>query len=125
VIDVAIARPKEIPMQIAIEKRERVTIVSIDGSVDGMSAADLVAALREQIIGGSPRLVGDLASVDYTSSAGLRALLETVKGARQHGGDLRLAAVRPEVLRVLDLSGFTSILQVFADVDAAVASFGA
>ena len=81
-------------MQIAIEKRERVTIVSIDGSVDGMSAADLVATLREQIIGGSPLLVGDLASVDYTSSAGLRALLETVKEARQHGGDLRLAAVR-------------------------------
>jgi len=33
--------------------------------------------------------------------------------------------VRPEVLRVLELSGFTSILQVFADVDSAVASFPA
>jgi len=112
-------------MQIAIEKRERATIVSIDGSVDGMTAADLVAAFREQITGGTPRLVGDLASVDYTSSAGLRALLETVKEARQHGGDLRLAAVRPEVLRVLELSGFTSIMQVFPDVNAAVSSFGA
>lgn len=112
-------------MRIAIEKRERATVVSIDGSVDGTTAADLVAALREQITGGSPRLVGDLASVDYTSSAGLRALLESVKEARQHGGDLRLAAVRAEVLRVLELSGFTSILQVFADVDAAVASFAA
>ncbi len=110
-------------MQIGIEKRERTTVVSIDGSVDGMSGGDLVAALREQITGGSPRLVGDLAGVDYMSSAGLRALLESVKEARQHGGDLRLAAVRPEVLRVLDLSGFTSILQVFRDVDAAVASF--
>ena len=112
-------------MQIVIERRERATIVSIDGSVDGMTAAQLVAAFREQIGGGSPRLVGNLASVDYTSSAGLRALLETVKDARQHGGDLRLAAVRPEVLRVLELSGFTSILQVFVDVDAAVASFTA
>jgi len=112
-------------MRIAIEKRGRVTVVSIDGSVDGTTAADLVAAVREQITGGSSRLVGDLASVDYTSSAGLRALLETVKAARQQGGDLRLAAVRPEVLRVLELSGFTSILQVFPDVDAAVASFAA
>jgi anti-anti-sigma factor len=75
------------------------------------------------VTGGSPRLVGNLAGVDYTSSAGLRALLETVKESRQHGGDLRLASVRPEVLRVLELSGFTSILQVFDDVDAAVASF--
>lgn len=112
-------------MDIATEKRERATVVSIDGSVDGMSAPQLVAAFREQIGGGSPRLVGNFAGVDYTSSAGLRALLETVKDARQHGGDLRLASVRPEVLRVLELSGFTSILQVFPDVDAAVASFAA
>jgi anti-anti-sigma factor len=124
-IAAASLEPKENPMQIAIEKRERATVISIEGSVDGMTAAHLVAAFREQIGGGSSRLVGDLASVDYTSSAGLRALLETVKDARQHGGDLRLAAVRPEVLRVLELSGFTSILQVFPDVDAAVASFTA
>jgi anti-sigma B factor antagonist len=110
-------------MVIVVEKRERVTVVSIDGSMDGTTARELVASLRERVTGGSPRLVGNLAGVDYTSSAGLRALLETVKESRQHGGDLRLASVRPEVLRVLELSGFTSILQVFDDVDAAVASF--
>jgi anti-anti-sigma factor len=110
---------------IVVEKRERVTIVSIDGSMDGTTARELVSSLREQVTGGSPRLVGNLAGVDYTSSAGLRALLETVKDARQHGGDLRLAAVRPDVLRVLELSGFTSIMQVFDDVETAIASFGA
>jgi anti-anti-sigma factor len=104
-------------------RREQVTVVSIDGSVDGTTARDLVTSLREQVTGGNPRLVGNLAGVDYTSSAGLRALLETVKESRQRGGDLRLCAVRPEVLRILELSGFTSIMQVFDDVDAAVASF--
>lgn len=112
-------------MEIAVEKRGRVTVVSVDGSVDGTTAGELIASLRGQVSGGNHQLVANLAGVDYTSSAGLRALLETVKEARQHGGDLRLAAVRPEVLRVLDLSGFTSILQVFADVDSAVASFPA
>ncbi|HEV8610638.1 MAG TPA: STAS domain-containing protein [Thermoanaerobaculia bacterium] len=112
-------------MVIVVEKREVVTVVSIDGSVDGTTARELTASFRAQVAGGSARLVGNLAGVDYTSSAGLRALLETVKETRQHGGDLRLAAVRPEVLRILELSGFTSILQVFDDVDAAVASFAA
>jgi anti-anti-sigma factor len=110
-------------MVIVVEKREQVTVVTIDGSVDGTNAGELVSSLKEQVTGGSARLVGNLAGVDYTSSAGLRALLESVKETRQHGGDLRLAAVRPEVLRVLELSGFTSILQVFDDVDAAVSSF--
>jgi anti-anti-sigma factor len=52
-------------------------------------------------------------------------LLGTVKEARRHGGDLRLAAVRAPVLRVLELSGFTSILKCFADVPTAVGSFPA
>jgi len=110
-------------MVIVVEEREHVRVVSIEGSVDGMTAGELVTSMREQVSAGNPRLVGNLSGVDYTSSAGLRALLETLKETRQHGGDLRLAAVRPDVLRVLELSGFTSILQVFPDVDAAVASF--
>ena len=112
-------------MVIVVESRQEVTVVSIDGSVDGTTARELVSSLRAHVSEGRTRLVGNLAGVDYTSSAGLRALLETVKETRHHGGDLRLAAVRPEVLRVLELSGFTSILQVFDDVDAAVASFTA
>ena len=112
-------------MEIRVEKRGPVAVVSIDGSVDGMTAGDLVAAFRQQVTAGTVHLVADLAGVDYTSSAGLRALLETMKEARQRGGDLRLASVRREVLRVLELSGFTSILQVFPDVDSAAASFPA
>jgi anti-sigma B factor antagonist len=92
--------------------------------VDGLSADALQSALQAQIDGGATRLVGDLSGVEYTSSAGLRALLATLKLARQKGGDLRLAAVRPAVLRVLELSGFTTILKLYPDVDAAVASFG-
>jgi anti-sigma B factor antagonist len=75
--------------------------------------------------GGRTRLVLDLSGVDYVSSAGLRALLATMKDARQHGGDVRLAAVKPEVARVLDLSGFTTILKLFPDESAALSSFGA
>jgi len=90
-----------------------------------MTAPDLVGSFRAQVSGGNIQIVGDFARVEYTSSAGLRALLETVKETRQHGGDLRLAAVQPEVLRVLELSGFTHILKLFPDIESAVASFTA
>ena len=112
-------------MEITIEEREHVTVVSIAGSVDGSTASVLIDSFRTQVSGGRVHLVGDFGGVDYTSSAGLRALLETVKQTRQQGGDLRLAAVRPDVLRVLELSGFTHILKRFDDIEAAVASFPA
>jgi len=111
-------------MDVSVEQRDPVTVVTVAGSVDGVTSPALAARFHDEIAAGRVRLVGDLSGVDYMSSAGLRALLETVKEARQHGGDLRLAAVRPAVLRVLDLSGFTKILKLFDDAGAAVASFG-
>ena len=112
-------------MDVLVEQRGAVAVVRITGSVDGLTADGLQASLRAQLDGGTTKLVGDLSGVAYTSSAGLRALLATLKTARQLGGDFRLAAVAPPVLRVLELSGFTSILRHYADVDAAVASFNA
>lgn len=111
-------------MEIRSEQREQVTVVSIDGSVDGLTAPSLAQSFRQLIAEGHVRLVADLSGVSYTSSAGLRALLEALKESRQRGGDLRLAAVQPDVYRVLDLSGFTGILKLYPDVGAAVASFG-
>jgi anti-sigma B factor antagonist len=110
-------------MEVTADTRTDVTVVSISGTVDSGTAGSLSASLRAHAESGGSHLVADLARVDYMSSAGLRALLETVKEARQRGGDLRLASVQPNVLRVLDLSGFTKILKVFPDVDAAAASF--
>jgi len=100
-----------------------VTVVGIRGSVDGLTADDLMRTLSDRVSEGWPRLVADCSALDYTSSAGLRSLLGAVKLARQHGGDLRLAAIQPPVLRVLDLSGFTGILKYYPDVETAVVSF--
>jgi anti-anti-sigma factor len=110
-------------MDIRVERRSQIAVIAVEGSVDGATAPTLVASFREEVLGGFVRIVGDFSRVDYTSSAGLRALLETVKETRQRGGDLRLAAVQPDVLRVLDLAGFTGILKLYGDTDAAVASF--
>ncbi|MEO6528027.1 MAG: STAS domain-containing protein [Gemmatimonadaceae bacterium] len=112
-------------MDIVVEQRAPATVVRISGSVDGLTADVLMAALQQQIDAGNTRLVADLRNVSYTSSAGLRALLATAKQARQHGGDFRLAAVHPPVLKVLEMSGFTSILKLYPDVELAVASFPA
>ena len=110
-------------MDIVVEQRAPATVVRISGSVDGLTADTLMATLQQQIDAGNTRLIADLSGVSYTSSAGLRALLATVKQSRQHGGDFRLAAVVPSVRKVLEMSGFTSIIKMYDDVDLAVASF--
>lgn len=110
-------------MHIATTQHDTIFVLAITGSVDSLNADELTQGFAETISRGHVRLVADFALVNYTSSAGLRSLLGTVKRCRLAGGDLRMAAVQPQVRRVLEIAGFTSILQLFPDVRHAVESF--
>ncbi len=112
-------------MDISIQPRGQVAVVGIVGSVDGLTAETLLSTLQAHVVQGNTRLVVDLSGVEYTSSAGLRALLATVKEARRRGGDLRLADINPNVRKVLELSGFATILKIYGAVDEAVDSYAA
>jgi anti-sigma B factor antagonist len=111
-------------METSVDRRGDVSTVHVSGSVDGLTSEDLQRVLASEVEAGRHNMVADFGEVDYTSSAGLRVLLATLTQTRSRGGDLRLAGPNPEVRKVLDLSGFTSILRVFDTVDDAVASFG-
>ena len=112
-------------MQVDVEQRGAVLVVRVAGSIDGLTSADLQRAFDEQLSAGHTRVVAAFDDVDYTSSAGLRVLLSVVKETRARAGDFRLTGVRDDVRRVLEMAGFLSIIKVFPDVDAAVASFAA
>lgn len=110
-------------MDIQSKQDNDVTILTLKGSIDAMTAPQITAFIQAQIAKGNIKLVADLSGVDYTSSAGLRVLLGAIKETRAQSGDMRLASVQPDVLKVLNLSGFTNILKMFDDLDAAVASY--
>jgi anti-anti-sigma factor len=110
-------------METSSSRQGSVTVISVSGSVDALTAETLLAALLAETAAGNTRLVAELSGVDYASSAGLRAILTALKEARSGGGDFRLAGAQKNVMKVLELSGFTSILKIFPDLPAAVASF--
>ena len=110
-------------LQITITQQAHVTIAAVTGSLDALTADQLTAAFGDQFREGRVQIVADLAGLEYTSSAGVRVLLGTLKQARQQGGDLRLAGAQDAVRRVLDFSGFTSIIKIYPDTAAAAASF--
>lgn len=112
-------------LELKVTQFDAAVAVRADGSIDALTAAQVDAALKAQFEAGRNSLVLDLGGVDFTSSAGLRVILAATKEARNKGGDLRLAAIRPSVLRVFELSGFLGVIKTYADADAAAASFRA
>lgn len=61
---------------------------------------------------------------DETRTPPAAGMKTSGEAGRSRGGDLRLAALNPDVRKVLDLSGFTKILRVLDTVEDAVTSFG-
>jgi anti-anti-sigma factor len=110
-------------MDIQSKQANEVTILSLNGSIDALTAPMITEYIQGLVAKGNIKLVADFSGVDYTSSAGLRVLLGAIKETRAQGGDMRLAGVQPDVLKVLNLSGFTNILKMYPDPDVAVASY--
>ncbi len=110
-------------LDIKVENFKRVDLVTVSGRIDGSNAGDLEAAFGELTDEGRYQLVAELSGVDYMSSAGLRALVATMRECKNHRGDLRIANPSDRIQEVLELAGLDAIFQIYDDSTAAVGSF--
>lgn len=110
-------------MDISTNEEGRVSVMKVNGRVDSATAPDLESALKKLVEGDKSRIVLDLADVEYMSSAGLRAMVSTLKAVKRVNGDLRLASPSPRVEEVLRLAGLTSIFSIYPNPKDAVSSF--
>jgi anti-sigma B factor antagonist len=110
-------------MEIATQEFKRVSVVTVSGRVDSATAPELEGKLRELVDAGKTQLVLDLTNVEYMSSAGLRAMVSTLKAVKRVNGDLRISSPSPRVEEVLRLAGLTSIFNIHPTQEDAVAAF--
>ncbi len=123
-----------------------VTVIKVDGQLDGQSYQDLIAKARELYDAGARDFLLDFSDLTYISSAGLVAIHSIallVKGeeipdpeagwsayrsmSRTSAAGLqthiKLLNPRDEVRNVLDMVGFGNVFQIFTNLDEAVKSF--
>jgi anti-sigma B factor antagonist len=101
--------------------RPGLTLLSLKGQVDTLSAPELELQLDSVLASGRVNLILDLSGVDYISSAGWGILIRRIKQIRREKGDLVLSGMKPEVAEVFDLLEFHSVLKAFPDPDQAAA----
>jgi len=100
-----------------------VSVITLRGTVETTNAAGLEDTLQRVIDDRCYRIVVDLSDVSYVSSAGWGIFISEIKRIRRNGGDIKLAAMRPEVREVFELLEFNSILRPFDDRKLAVKDF--
>ena len=96
-------------MEIKTKVEESKLTIFVSGRVDTVTAPEFEAGLK---FGDATCVVLDLKDVPYMSSAGLRLLLTAHKTMMGNGGELQVANVQPVVKEVLDITGFSSILNL-------------
>lgn len=108
-------------MNLSDDLRGDVLIVRPVGRIDTNTSEELERWVAARLDGGVRKLVVDMTTVDYISSAGLRVLLMTLKRLKGSGGQLVLAGLNTSVRQIFDLAGFSTMFAIEPDADRAVA----
>ena len=110
------------PLHITVQREADMVIVALTGELDLDTAPGLHEQLAELLADGCRRFVFDLTEMPFCDSTGLSEFIQIKKACDELGGDVRLARPPRAVRRVLELSGVTDALPIFASLDEALAA---
>ena len=84
--------------------------LAVEGRLDTITAPQLEAELKRSV-GDTERLIFDLSSLEYISSAGLRVLLSAQKVMNRQG-EMVVRNANEMVMEVFEITGFVDILNI-------------
>jgi anti-sigma B factor antagonist len=112
----------ETTLDISVDDRQPVPVVSVVGELDLTTAPELLQALTRLVDEGRTELIMDLTRLEFCDSSGLSVLVRVRNRLDGVGGAMTLAGPTAVVQRVLDVSGLAEVFGTYPTVDAAQAS---
>ena len=85
-------------------------VLQISGELDAYTAPILRDRMRDLTAVGVVNVIADLRQVDFLDSTGLGVLIGGLKRFREHGGSLAPVITKSGVLKVLQVTGLTTVL---------------
>lgn len=110
-------------MDISTRKEKDITIVSVSGRIDAITAPEFESNLDGLITAGEKILLINLSGLGYISSAGLRSILSSAKKLKALSGEILFTGLTGPVDEVFQISGFKSIFKIFPSESEAIATF--
>lgn len=97
-------------------------ILALEGEIDLHRSAEIKEALQPLIAQKTPRILVDMAGVNYIDSAGLAVFIETLQRVMSYGGAFGLFGLRESVRSIFEIARLDQVFQIFPDEAAAQAS---
>lgn len=100
-----------------------VIVMQLPEQLDVKEIQNFMMELKPLLESNRPRIVLECSQVRTIDSAGVEMLLQCLEEALKRDGDLKLAALTPEVEVILELMRVARVFETFQDSDDAVRSF--
>ena len=97
-------------LSISVQHHDDRAMIQLGGEVDLATCPQLRGVLVELIDRGFHQLTIDLEQVSFLDCTGIGVLVDALRRVKEHGGCLTLVRPKPFVLRVLTLTGMTTVL---------------
>jgi anti-sigma B factor antagonist len=102
-------------IEVTEETRGGWVVVGVKGRADAEAADQLEAALRSAVEQHS-KVAADFGSLDYISSAGLRAVLQAARTAQMKDVEFAVCGMSPPVKKVFGMSGMQHLLTIHGEL---------
>ena len=123
-VDQCRVQVKKVPVKKGDKKGPSVSILEIDGLLDGHTYKPFEEFLNRLILNeGLSMLALNCEKLDYVSSSGIGIIASAVKLSRDNQGDFCLYNVPERVKRVINLVGLQSMIRIYDRETSAIASF--
>lgn len=100
-----------------------VHVLDLKGELDAHTASELEAAIQKCEQEGGYQILVNGENLQYISSAGLGVFMAYIEEVREHGGDIKIAALQPRVYNVFDLLGFPMLFDIVNTEEEAISKF--
>ena len=99
-------------MNLTHSEKNGYNVIEFEGSLDTVTSPAVEKEINELISKGTLKFVFNFEKTKYMSSSGLRVLLATAKKLKGKG-ELKISNLNEVITEVFDVSGFSTILNVY------------
>ncbi len=104
-------------------KNDKAVVIEIEGRLDTTNYNQLEKKILEYIDADEKNILIDCSKMDYVSSSGLRIFLMALKKITALKGKFLLCGLQENIAEIFEISGFTSIFQIFGNQEKALEAF--
>jgi len=112
-------------LEVRTTQVDDVCVIALSGELNVFNLKKAEAAVAKVIHNGRANVVFDLSGLHYVDSSGLGFFTGTLKSLYEKGGDLKIVHLSPYVQRIFQVLHLDYFLDLYGELDDAVADFRA